>query len=924
MKRYIDVITGRKCALSALASLIFAFAAQADWTLSGTSGDVTMTDGTATLYVKVLDANARTLRLGRDSLTSTSKGNSKATNGKTDAWNIDLSKPITLAGGTDTYTIVEVGGFAFFNNTSVTCPASGLDLTSVTNIGNVAFQYCKGFSKILLSSKLEEVGHSAFNQCWGNVSFDPQLPPSLKTIHSGAFGHHTQWDEGNVMKLSGSLELLGLETIEGGAFNWLPGITSVVVGPKLTSIVTTATNIDNNDSNGWSPFSGLTMLETITFRGPAPASLPAKFLTDRYKANKGGTQTASTKTTTVTCYLYEDYTNGWVTAMAATGGTIADYTDQDNEKVFAKWTGGNDNRTILLALLDGHPASETEPQFTTAPTLVKSGSLFLFTGYLSEGEGALSAVFTATDGTEYAFPLTSGNEVTGDANETAYTLAFDLSSGAAGLPQNQTYSFAIRGTNSHSETVTLAGKGTFFFGEVDVSVSAASVSENGGSLTYTVSRTGTDGALTIPLVYSGTASEFANFREVPHSLTIADGASSATITVETVIALDTADTTLTVAPSAAELFFAGDSATATIADWDEPAIADFPSTVEFTAAGCSLAQADALENFPVLVRISAEQVSQIGSSGGLAFFQDNTLLPHEVDTWSTTDGALVWVGMDSLYKDAVVTLAYGDANYTAPGLAYSLWREAGYVAVWHLGEVGDGVITVANSTVVGTTLDGTANAVTSAKSDGQIGAGRTISSSTSANGWIDTPSPDDYLTSPTTFTASLWAYHLPAGAGRDEYVLGTKTGDSEDIVFGCGLRLMKTETDDDKFKCSALNLGNHRHAENTFTGKTTNEWMHIAYSFDVAGSPTYRVGRNGETQDVVDHVYGETGDPLTFGNVYAHVNNKGFTGSMDEIRIRNVMSTADWLAAEYATVSNPEFLTCPQSSAVRGTMFLVW
>ena len=39
MKRYIDVITGRKCALSALASLIFAFAAQADAPLTFASLD---------------------------------------------------------------------------------------------------------------------------------------------------------------------------------------------------------------------------------------------------------------------------------------------------------------------------------------------------------------------------------------------------------------------------------------------------------------------------------------------------------------------------------------------------------------------------------------------------------------------------------------------------------------------------------------------------------------------------------------------------------------------------------------------------------------------------------------------------------------------------------------------------------------------
>lgn len=923
MKRYIDVITGRKCALSALASLLFAFTAQADWTLtSGNVGNTTMTDGTATLKVKVLDATARTLRLGQKDMTATSFAKDYPVTSKDNAWELDFSKPITLAGSDDTWTIVEVCPWAFCNTKNIYAPATGLDLTSVTNIGAGAFMYCQGFTKILLSTKLEEVGHSAFNQCFKNAQFVPQLPPSLKKIGHGAFAHHTKYDGGNIMALSGTLELLGLEEIHGCAFNWLPGITEVRVGSKLATVDAVGATVDNSIHNGFSPFCGLNKLQTITFYGPAPTSLPANFLDDRYRYHSGNGNawsTDSSSTRTVTCYLYEDYTNGWVTAMAATGGTIADYTDANNAKVFAKWTGGNGNRTIHLALLDGHPASETEPQFTAAPTLVKSGSSFLFTGRLSEGEGALSAVFTATDGTEYLFPLTSGNEVTGDANETAYTLAFDLSSGATGLPQNQTYSFAIRGTNSHSETVTQAGDGTFFFGEVDVSVSTASVSENGGSLTYTVSRTGTDGALTVPLMFSGTAAEFANYREVPHSVTIADGTSSASITVDAVVALDAADTTLTVAADTTALLFADDTATATIADWDEPLLADFPSSLEFTAVGCSLAQSAALANFPILVRLPAEQVSQIGSSAGLAFFQNGTLLPHEVDTWSAEDGALVWVGMDELYTNAVVTCAWGNTGYTAPNLAYDLWREAGYIGVWHLGETGDGEVSLANSTVVGAAFDGSSSATTAANASGAVGAGRTVSATQTNTGRLTMPMPDDYLDVAWRFTASFWVNQFEAGTNRAEYVAGSKPTDDPG---GWYLR-REAITTTENYYSKGLNSSEPKEVKPSFSTPITDEWKLLSVSFDNAANPTYQMSRNGEMNPFDGHIYASTDTPFTFGNVTQSGQN-GLTGAMDEIRIRRTMSTADWLAAEYATVSDPEFLTCPQSSAVRGAMLLVW
>ena len=204
---------------------LFPVAACADWTLaSGTEGaSTTMTDGTATLKVVVLDAAARTLRLGNKAMTDTAFAKDYPVTGADKAWLLDFSMPITLAGETDPWTIVEVCPWAFCNTKNVSAPASGLDLTSVTNIGAGAFMYCQGFTKILLSTHLAEVGHSAFNQCFKNVQFVPQLPPSLKRIGHGAFAHHTTWDRSNVMQLAGTIELLGLEEIHTIEYEWVKG-----------------------------------------------------------------------------------------------------------------------------------------------------------------------------------------------------------------------------------------------------------------------------------------------------------------------------------------------------------------------------------------------------------------------------------------------------------------------------------------------------------------------------------------------------------------------------------------------------------------------------------------------------------------------------------------------------------------------------
>lgn len=909
---------------AALVCLSFAHNAHAAWTLaSGTQGaETTMTDGTATLKVKVLDTTARTLRLGYLAPSAEIYNSSQSATGGDKSWELDLSMPITLSGSSDTWAIVEVGASAFFNMKKVSSPASGLDLSSVTNIGNGAFMYCKGFPKILLSPHLVEVGTSAFCQNNNTVEFVPQLPPSLRKVGAGAFAHHTKYDTGDMMKLAGTVELLGLEEIHGCVFNYLPGVSNIVVGSKLTIVDTEGATTDSMDNDGKSPFAGLSKLQEITFLGDAPSTLPAAFLSDQYHSGNS-MRSDSAATLTVTCYLYEDYTNGWVTAMAATGGTIADYTDANNERVFAKWTGGNGSRTVLLALLEGHPASDTEPQFNTAPTIEKSGMSLVFTGRLSEGRGALSAVFTETDGTtEHVYPLTSG-EVQGDADETAYTMTFDLSSGATGLPQNKTYTFAIRGSNSENEVVTKAGVGTFFFGAVDVSVDNASTSENGGSLTYTVSRAGTDGALNVPLAFSGTATEFANFRETVHEVTIPNGESSMSFAVTPVVALDSPDATLSVAGSGTALFFVGATATATIADWDEPAVGQFSGSTTFTAAGCSLAQGSALAHFPVLVRIPAGTVAAIADSSNLAFFQDGSLLPHEIDTWSA-DGALVWVGMDSLYTNAVVTCAWGKSGYSAPNLAHDLWREAGYVAVWHLGESGDGSVSVSNSTVVGPALAGSSSSTSKANAEGAVGSARTVSTARSSDGRIKMPSPDAYLESATRFTVSFWMNQASTGAGRDEYIAGSAPNATSDFSGWLLRKLVPTgeDTDMDIYFSRALNTGTSIVSNVFATASTPGEWVFLSASFDNIANPPYRMSRNGATNTNSTHCYATAETPFVFGNVYQS-GQAGLTGAMDEIRLRRVVSSEAWLAAETAAVKDENFMQGERAQS-RGTMLLIW
>ena len=145
-------------------------------------------------------------------------------------------------------------------------------------------------------------------------------------------------------------------------------------------------------------------LESITFLGDKPTTLQV-FYTRRGRKGNANLDGADNK---VTAYFYEDYTNNWVTGLRNIGTVVLSEFDSET-RVFGTFKSsatGNISTTIKLALLEGHPPSETEPVFDTVPTLEKVGSSFCFSGRLSSGRGTLLAVFTETDGsTEHLYPL---------------------------------------------------------------------------------------------------------------------------------------------------------------------------------------------------------------------------------------------------------------------------------------------------------------------------------------------------------------------------------------------------------------------------------------------------------------------------------------------------------------------------------------
>ena len=930
----------------ALVSLLFAplFAGAANWTLAPESGQnlasdnatAKLTDEDAannTLLVTVENATDHTLMLGRQTTDYKSK-NATARSSHTASYSgmIDLTKPIYAEGDDRPWTIVSVANMAFYNNKALLSAPDGiLDLSTVTNIGVGAFGNVTAMQRFRLSPKLERVGASAFMSAFQTTSYVPQFPSSLKVIETSAFAHNDQYDSGLDMDLQGEIELRGAEVIQSAAFYRDAHITAVVIGPKLRDFGAQGVNV-RQKAVTYGVFEKCDALKSVTWLGPAPESFQDNvFWTDNTSVS-------------VTNYVYIDYLDGWTNCLKA-----AQYTIGEKETGADVWNikpkSDKHKGKIWLALLPGRAPVEGAPVFNDAPTMTQSNGVFTFRANLSEGESCnLFAVFTASDGTAVTNMLATG--VDGDPDQ-FYSLT------PTDLVADKTYSFGVLGVKG-SENIFRSGNGTFFNGAISVSAPAA-FSEAGGSGVFTFSRIGTDGDVVIPFSVSGTAIEFDNFFELPRSITIPNGASSVTVTATGVVDLASDENaTLTLAPDTASLFLVDSgagSATATIENWSSPAVTDFSNRMTFTVEGYEEGRGD-LANFPVLLRIPAGSVSEPAQ---MAFFDNNNDPLHfEVDTWNASGESLVWVGLTTLTQGATITLASGLSNYSAPNLAYGLWRKASYVLVLHCGDVGPGLI---GSTVQG--ISGTARSVSNVDAgvgveglvpEGAAGAARMISGGAANDsdwGAIRVENYDRYMASATHFTISLWFNHRSDVAVGDERFFGNRLIENNEVAGFTARIDPNNAANAPAFIVSgnstqgAAQCANYISVVSNTDGQNvpfSGVWTHATFSFQPKPQPTFfhvaggralcksYVGNKwvGEYASQINDLLSidaiSATAPVFFGHGSATEKANSFKGAMDEIRVRDGVVSDDWAFAEYATIKNPNFLRIKPASI----MFLTY
>ena len=372
-----------------------------------------------------------------------------------------------------------------------------------------------------------------------------------------------------------------------------------------------------------------------------------------------------------------------------------------------------------------------------------------------------------------------------------------------------------------------------------------------------------------------------------------------------------------------------------LADLPGPTSATFAKGAKFTVAGYAAGK-DTLTGFPVLVRISdgsptGFQYSEMQHADAtdkndidIAFVDMNgNGLPFEIDTWDTNSTSLVWVRLPSMQNGTEFVMCWGSSSSGKAVCDVNPWSD--YVGVWHMNDPGNGVTNVLDSTA--NHLDGTTVTSSKAVPAGKIGGARFITSNTSNtagqpyDSGVTVDLSGDKLTAVDAivpeFTASFWVRPQ-----RDKpqwwYFITRKASD-----FGPGWGLQQG-ADNDWKKYRAYGGSENDSGCLTLsdvTGLSQGSWTKVDAVW--MSNKTLKIYMNGSLAKqgtLANQAANGDQTKLALGGALAPTdttkkNGRGVNGDMDEIRLRAGALSEDWIAADYAMVTNEAFLTAGSAEA---------
>jgi len=311
------------------------------------------------------------------------------------------------------------------------------------------------------------------------------------------------------------------------------------------------------------------------------------------------------------------------------------------------------------------------------------------------------------------------------------------------------------------------------------------------------------------------------------------------------------------------------------------------------------APATPLENFPVLVRLANDApegfLYEDCPTAAHLWFTDgyDAVLPFEADTWNTAGESLVWVSVPSFSSSTTITMHWSsDAGSVEDSPdAREVWTRAGYNAVWHFS--GSNAESVTN--LVPTAMRGTPTY------DGNVGYPGPVGKTLWLNGSSDLRyAPDPAWTTlgdGSALTVSFWA-RVTGNAGFTRMV---SCMSAYDKPAGYEITLQNSYTK------ITVGSSNKSQVQTDITTGPNTAWKHFAGTWSGTAVKFYDDGAK-KKEATLNAVVSPT-EALTLGGTGGTYTGNPLTGGLDEIRIRRVTSSEDWIAAEYATMTTANYVS---------------
>ena len=315
------------------------------------------------------------------------------------------------------------------------------------------------------------------------------------------------------------------------------------------------------------------------------------------------------------------------------------------------------------------------------------------------------------------------------------------------------------------------------------------------------------------------------------------------------------------------------------------------------------APSTALENFPVLVRLANDApegflYEDCPTAANLWFTDsNNVVLPFDVDTWDTTGESLIWVSVPSLSDAATITMRWSANGGEDSPASSEVWKRAGYNAVWHFnGDAKESVTNLVSSITIGSpTFNGDSSY------PGPLGKTLWLNGSSALAYAVDTAWTT--LGENSSLTISLLARPITASLGTYARMVCCQT--AWDVKHGYTFAVHNP--------VSKITLGSSDSSElplasgtGGWTGWPASDWVHWAARYDNTAGAIFKDGQTATSGTIKPLITPQ-------GLLYLGANGNGterfWVGGLDEIRIRAAASSAAWVAAEYATITNSSYAT---------------